>query len=311
MIVDRAGKLFHSILHKNANTPYPDADIVIEYGSSLSCYFEEEQGWDMAERIEYVRQSILERFHILIPPISFYENKKMFDTQYTFKIKGIMVATELLLPDHYMAIPTLETEDDIEGIESCDPVSYLETVWITKQNRELVEEMGYLVVDCPMIIVAHFSAIMEEYLSGISGKIIEEETGMPTLSKGVFWITDLEELENNKMFYPIPVDPMGNIDGSFDRRKLNSKKGDNYNHEKLWKNINTKETRQKEFDYYPRGRVEISGGKAIIYASPHICTEEIAGVIREKFHLTEENGIKEIVIIPDYSKHYQCYLDRE
>ncbi len=130
------------------------------------------------------------------------------------------------------------------------------------------------------------------------------------LCKGIFWITDMDNVEENKMIYQIPVDNMGNIDEAVDRTTLNSKNQDNFNHKKTWESLNTKETRNKEFDYYPRGRVEISRRTAIIYATPSICTEEIMDYIKEKFELTEENGIYTVVIMPDHSEHYRCYLDR-
>lgn len=131
------------------------------------------------------------------------------------------------------------------------------------------------------------------------------------LSKGIFWITNPDCVEENELFFRIPVDSMGVIDGSVDRTVLNSKNQDNYNHKRTWESLNTKESRNKRFDYYPRGRVEITGGKATIFATPCICTEEIVFYIIKEFELTEENGIQRVVVIPDHSEHYKCYLDWE
>ena len=133
---------------------------------------------------------------------------------------------------------------------------------------------------------------------------------MTRLFKGIFWITNIDDIEDNDMFFYIPVDLSGNIDDSADRTKLNSKKHDNYNHKKTWESLNTKETRNKEFDYYPRGRVEISNGKAIIFATPRICTDNIIDLIKRRYSLSEENGIHTVTVIPDHSEHYKCYLDR-
>ena len=66
------------------------------------------------------------------------------------------------------------------------------------------------------------------------------------------------------------------------------------------------------FNYLPRGRVEIrKGGKAIIFCSPHICTEETKQLITEEFGLTAENGIANISLKSDGSAHYRCALDNE
>ena len=129
--------------------------------------------------------------------------------------------------------------------------------------------------------------------------------------KGIFWITDLENVAENRLYFRIPVDAMGIIDPSVDRMSLNSKNLDNYNHEKVWESLTSKETHNKRFDYYPRGRVEISRGKATIYANSHICTEEVVEWIRDRFNLTEENGILSVRVVQDNSAHYKCYLDKD
>ncbi len=129
------------------------------------------------------------------------------------------------------------------------------------------------------------------------------------LYKGIFWITDIDEVSSESLVFLIPVDSIGNIDPSVDRMNLNSKNNDNYNHKKLWESLNSRETHNKSFDYYPRGRVEVSKGKATIYANPHICTETVVEWIVETFNLTEQNGIKKIKVVPDNSCHYNCNLD--
>lgn len=128
--------------------------------------------------------------------------------------------------------------------------------------------------------------------------------------KGIFWITDLENIAENKLFFRIPVDPFGNIDPSVDRMSLNSKNLDNYNHKNVWEGLSSKDTQNKGFDYYPRGRVEISKGKATIYANSHICTEDIVEFVRDRFNLIEENGICKVRVVPDNSFHYECYMDK-
>lgn len=84
-----------------------------------------------------------------------------------------------------------------------------------------------------------------------------------------------------------------------------SKNGNNYNHRELWKHVKPKGCRE-EYDYYPRGRLEISNkGKQLIYMSCHI-DEKYIPVIMEAF------GIKEVPIIHiDGSKHYRCHFDYE
>lgn len=82
------------------------------------------------------------------------------------------------------------------------------------------------------------------------------------------------------------------------------------NHKRLWERLDSVVTGGLPYNCYPRGRVELRRGRALIFCSPHICTEELKALITERFGLTSENGIKEVVLKADGSAHYQCELDR-
>lgn len=82
-----------------------------------------------------------------------------------------------------------------------------------------------------------------------------------------------------------------------------AKSGSTYNHKKLWEHLLPCGNKVR-FDYYPRGRVEItSKGKAVIYMSPHIGNEYVSEICKS-FEVDNAPIIKY-----DHSKHYHCYLD--
>lgn len=121
-------------------------------------------------------------------------------------------------------------------------------------------------------------------------KIIRNTTisGMSKeLSRGVFWI-----IENKLLAFPFLDDNIGV-----------AKSGNTYNHKKLWSEIKPHGC-NKPYNYYPRGRVDISNrGKAIIYMNLNISDSWIP-------YIKSEFGIIESPIIRyDYSQHYKCFLD--
>lgn len=64
--------------------------------------------------------------------------------------------------------------------------------------------------------------------------------------------------------------------------------------------------RHKLYNYYPRGRVEITGGeKPVIYLNPHIGAEHIPEIRRQ---LGIDNEPK---VHYDGSRHCKCYLDTD
>lgn len=113
-------------------------------------------------------------------------------------------------------------------------------------------------------------------------------TAAKDMSRGIFWVID-------DALYAFPF--IETLDTGL------AKSGNTYNHKKLWNYVRPKKC-NKPFDYYPRGRVEISNkGKPIIYMNPNI-DESYLPEIRTQFGLRTEPTIRY-----DYSDHYKCYLD--
>lgn len=139
-------------------------------------------------------------------------------------------------------------------------------------------------------------------------EILEELSKLnEDLSKGIFWILDPNDPESSKDYcFAIPC----NSDGIPDSLEgLNSKNSETYNHEKYWRALSKQYTHNQAYNYYPRGRVEISHGKATIYLNPNIATPEVQKFIERQFNLTSYNGIKSVRLFPDGSAHYKCHLD--
>ena len=106
--------------------------------------------------------------------------------------------------------------------------------------------------------------------------------------KGVFWVIGGELLA-----FP--------FDGTYSEGT--SKSGDTYNHKKLWESVCPKGC-NKPYNYFPRGRVEITRlKKVIIYMSPHI-SPNFLPEIQRKFDIDDMPRI-----IFDRSQHYRCWLD--
>ena len=135
------------------------------------------------------------------------------------------------------------------------------------------------------------------------------------LCSGIFWIlSDDYDLGYYEFLgFEIPCDENGNPEGRH-KYNLNAKNGLTYNHKKIWEeeiknNSKYKPFNKKSFDYYPRGRVSISRGRADIFLNPHLNQEKIIREIKQFFGLIPRN-ISKVNIIEDGSSHYKCFIDR-
>lgn len=131
------------------------------------------------------------------------------------------------------------------------------------------------------------------------------------LYRGIFWITNVNDIESTKLYFQIPCDSNGDINDPLFIMSptMSSTNSDNYNHERVWSQLSKDDTNGKSFNYYPRGRVEIYNGVAKIFHSPRIDQDQLKAWAISKFNLTTHNGIKKIRMIADGSEHYRCYLD--
>lgn len=127
------------------------------------------------------------------------------------------------------------------------------------------------------------------------------------LYKGIFWIVNLDDYSLNSNYcFLIPTNLNGD---NIENVDVNAKSGTTFNHERTWNSLPRKLTQGEKYNYFPRGRVEINHGKAIIYANPHICNNELKNFIIDEFNLNKHNGISEIIVKADGSEHYKCFLD--
>ena len=136
------------------------------------------------------------------------------------------------------------------------------------------------------------------------------------LCSGVFWvISDSRGLADHLLLsFVIPCDTNGSPVG-IPAIALNAKRGNTYNHKRLWEieirgNPAHKHYSRKPYDHYPRGRVEVANNKATIYLNPNINEARFIDAIKQRFGLSEYS-IREVRVVNDNSSHYRCFMDRE
>ena len=126
---------------------------------------------------------------------------------------------------------------------------------------------------------------------------------MNKLYRGIFWIKDLDSLNNNSD-YLIKIETNENGDVLDYPFPLNSKNGDDYAHKATWPLLPSNLTKNKPFDYYPRGRVEIKHKEALLYINPILNEERIINYLKREYCL------EDVKIILDFHEHYKCNFDR-
>lgn len=123
--------------------------------------------------------------------------------------------------------------------------------------------------------------------------------------QGAFWIVgdSVKDIKRGN-FQIVGVQILSDFNGKY-LEQISSKSG--LTHRSLWNRTFKKEVNPEvDYNYYPRGRVEIDNkNRAIIYLNPNI-SQDILPDIKIQFGI-----LSDPIIRYDYSNHYKCYLDED
>ncbi len=139
--------------------------IELEFGYGIIPLADVNQGGDLLDRVVMIRRQIALELGTVVPIIRLRDNIQLNPNQYIIKIKGIQVSEGEILFDHYMAMNPGYVEEEITGIPTYEPSFHLPAIWITENQRERAESMGYTVVDPPSIIATHLTEIIRQHIA--------------------------------------------------------------------------------------------------------------------------------------------------
>ena len=123
------------------------------------------------------------------------------------------------------------------------------------------------------------------------------------MKKGLFWVISDSDGKMGLLIYSAICESNGVTEK--DQPAYNSKKGDSYSHELTWPLLTESmpnKIRNKAWNHFPRGRVEIANGKATVYYNPALGDwQEFEDSVLSEFELTSFP----VRFIPDHSNHYR------
>ena len=138
--------------------------ITLRFGYGLIPLIETSQGGDIIDRVVMIRRQVALEFGAIVPEIHLKDDIRLNPNEYKIYIKGVEVAGGDIMFGHYLAMNPGYVEEEIDGIETSEPYLGVPALWITENQRERAEALGYTVVDPSAIIMSHLTEIINEYL---------------------------------------------------------------------------------------------------------------------------------------------------
>lgn len=179
--LDRKKEKEALIPEEQATTPQPRATenyeemlnvdlLELEVGYGLIPLVDANQDGELLGRIQSIRKQFAANSGFIVPPIHIKDNLQLNPNQYTFALKGIMVAESEVLPDHHMAMDPGIVTERIPGIDTVEPAFGLPAIWITEDRKEKAQIAGYTVVDCTTVVATHLTEIIKKNAHELIGR---------------------------------------------------------------------------------------------------------------------------------------------
>ncbi|WP_352419618.1 flagellar biosynthesis protein FlhA [Proteiniborus sp.] len=150
---------------ENVMTLLKVEDIELEFGYGIIPLADINQGGDLLDRIVMIRRQVALELGMIVPIVRLRDNIQLNPNEYVIKIKGVEIAKGEVLFDHFLAMDPGTAQGDIVGIDTVEPAFGLPAKWVTDQEREKAEILGYTVVDPPSIIATHLTEIIRRNAS--------------------------------------------------------------------------------------------------------------------------------------------------
>jgi flagellar biosynthesis protein FlhA len=135
--------------------------IEIEIGYGLISLVDENQGGNLFQKISSTRKFIALEYGVLIPPVRVRDNLQLNPNEYIIKIKGNVVSDYEIHTDRFLAMNHGGIDDTLDGIPTKDPAFGLSSYWISKEEKDRAELLGFTVVDGISVLSTHLQETLK------------------------------------------------------------------------------------------------------------------------------------------------------
>jgi len=142
----------------------------LEIGYSLIQLVDSAQGGTLLQRIKSMRKQLALDLGIIVPPVRIRDNLQLGSREYAILLKGVSIVTGEVMTNGYLAINPGNVREKLKGKETRDPAFGLQAYWITEEEREHAQFLGYTIVDPATVITTHLTEIIKAHAHELLGR---------------------------------------------------------------------------------------------------------------------------------------------
>lgn len=142
----------------------------LEIGYSLIQLVDAAQGGTLLQRIKSMRKQLALDLGIIVPPVRIRDNLQLGSREYSILIKGVSIVGGEVMTSHFLAINPGNVKEKLKGIETREPAFGLQAFWITEEEREHAQFLGYTIVDPATVITTHLTEVIKNHSHELLGR---------------------------------------------------------------------------------------------------------------------------------------------
>lgn len=143
--------------------------IGLEVGYRLIPLVDVGQNGELLSRIKGVRKKLSQEYGFLVPAVHIRDNLDLNANSYRISLMGVTIGEAEIRHDCELAINPGQVFGNVEGVPTTDPAFGLEAVWISPEQREHAQTLGYTVVDPATVVATHISQLLTNNASQLLG----------------------------------------------------------------------------------------------------------------------------------------------
>jgi flagellar biosynthesis protein FlhA len=144
--------------------------IGLEIGYSLIPLVDANQGGTLLQRIKAMRKQLAIDLGVIVPPVRIRDNLQLGSKEYAILIKGSIVVKGEVMASYFLAINPGNVKEKLKGIETREPAFNLQAFWVTEEEREHAQFLGYTIVDPATVITTHLTELIKAHSFEILGR---------------------------------------------------------------------------------------------------------------------------------------------
>lgn len=138
------------------------ASVTLELGLDLVPLVDPAAGGDLMDRVVPMRVNVAMELGFVMPGVQFKDNLNLRPTSYRVLVKGTQVAEGEVVLDALLAVETVVTDASValEGQATTDPLTGRPAVWVSAQEADRAQALGWQLHDVTGALIAHVEQVM-------------------------------------------------------------------------------------------------------------------------------------------------------